>query len=242
MIASHKILTLIKIIGIVATIPIFGTITVTQTSLAQSLLGRITTHSTTGSMTKFVRAAAPSDNRQGRQVTKIAQNTGSQAGDYLKSGTQKFWKQDDQGALADFDRAIQLDPNFVEAYNRRGHLKRNRLKDYQGALADFNRAISLEPNNAFLYTNRGILKAERLDDPQGAIVDFNRSISIKPDYGFFYFARGSVKVDLLKDRTGGIADTQLAAKLFKQEGDTANYQIATEKLKKWQQTGKNSRR
>ena len=70
----------------------------------------------------------------------------------------QFWKKDYQGALADFDRAIQIDPNIVEVYNYRGNLKGNILQDYQGALVDFNRAIQLKPNYALLYKNRGVLK------------------------------------------------------------------------------------
>jgi hypothetical protein len=42
----------------------------------------------------------------------------------------------------------------------------------------------------------------------------------------------------LNDQAGGIADLKQAAKLFKQAGNTKNYQVAIGKLKIW--TGKSS--
>ena len=39
--------------------------------------------------------------------------------------------------LADFNKAIELNPNYADAYYNRGNAKGN-LKDYKGAIADFN--------------------------------------------------------------------------------------------------------
>jgi tetratricopeptide (TPR) repeat protein len=48
-------------------------------------------------------------------------------------------KGDYQGAIAAYSQAIVLNPNYVEAYNRRG-IARRALGDNKGALADFNEA------------------------------------------------------------------------------------------------------
>jgi len=50
-------------------------------------------------------------------------------------------------ALADYDRAIELNPKFVEAYSNRALVK-YALNDDKGALADFDRAIELNPKAA----------------------------------------------------------------------------------------------
>ena len=160
-------------------------------------------------------------------------STKPKADNYLKLGAQKFYQQDYRGALADYNRAIQLDSNFVEAYNYRGNLKQNKLKDYQGALADFNRAIQLAPSYALLHKNRGVLKFQKLQDYQGALADLDRAIQLAPNYAEAYGQRGGLKHEVLDDPLGGIADTQKAARLFKQQGDTNNYNVAIGLLKKW---------
>jgi tetratricopeptide (TPR) repeat protein len=227
----HRVLVLKKLFGCVTTTSILITITVASSSIGQA----------TDSTAKF----ADIDNRFGRHqgwniVT--TQNTKAKAKDYLESGTQKFYRQDYRGALADFNLAIQIDPNFVDAYNYRGSLKQNILKDDRGALADFNRAIQLAPNYDVLYRNRGVLKLTRLQDFQGALTDLDRAIQLDPNYAEAYGQRGGLKHEILKDRLGGVADTQQAATLFKQQGDIENYNVAIRLLKKWQQTDRKSHR
>jgi Flp pilus assembly protein TadD len=47
--------------------------------------------------------------------------------DYIALGVQKFKKGDYRGALAEYNRAIQLNPNYATAYNYRGFLKEDKL-------------------------------------------------------------------------------------------------------------------
>jgi TPR repeat len=51
--------------------------------------------------------------------------------------------QDDRGGLADYNRAIQLDPNNALAYGNRGLLKHNRLNDRSGGITDIQQAAKL---------------------------------------------------------------------------------------------------
>jgi tetratricopeptide (TPR) repeat protein len=46
------------------------------------------------------------------------------------------------GAIADYDQAIKLNPKFGLAYKNRGKAKQEK-GDLDGAIADFNRAIKL---------------------------------------------------------------------------------------------------
>jgi tetratricopeptide (TPR) repeat protein len=75
---------------------------------------------------------------------------------YYNRGVTKYLLTDYQGALSDFNKAIEKDPN-AETYLRRGIVKYI-LMDYQGATGDFNKAIELNPQlaNAFVY--RGSVK------------------------------------------------------------------------------------
>ncbi|HBB98042.1 MAG TPA: hypothetical protein DC054_21880 [Blastocatellia bacterium] len=79
-------------------------------------------------------------------------------------------------ALADFTHAIDLDPDFVEAYEERGNLRWG-LENSQGALADFTQVIRLKPNDVVSYQARARLRLE-LKDYQGAIDDLTRIIEL----------------------------------------------------------------
>ena len=82
---------------------------------------------------------------------------GQTASDFLESGNAKNYLKDYYGAIADYTKAIELDPDDASAYYNRGVAK-NYLKDYYGAIADYTKAISLDPDNASAYKNRGIAK------------------------------------------------------------------------------------
>ena len=55
---------------------------------------------------------------------------------YNNRGLLKSDTGDKEGALVDYNRAIELDPDGIKAYNNRGVLKRNK-GDEVGGLADF---------------------------------------------------------------------------------------------------------
>jgi tetratricopeptide (TPR) repeat protein len=81
--------------------------------------------------------------------------------------------QDFDGAMADFNKAIELNTEDPFAFNNRGCLK-NKLRDFLGAIEDFNKAISINPNYGYAYMNRGISK-ENLRDVSGACKDWNEA-------------------------------------------------------------------
>ena len=60
-------------------------------------------------------------------------------------------------SLADYDRAIQLNPNNAIAYYNRG-LAKYALGKNQEAIADYDLAIKLDSNHAIAYVNRGLAK------------------------------------------------------------------------------------
>lgn len=86
-----------------------------------------------------------------------------------------------QQALADFNKAIELDPSFALAYNNRGIVHR-KLGLYDKALADYSRAIRLYPTSraaAFSYFNRALLH-ERNGKYDLAIADAKTFIKMAP--------------------------------------------------------------
>jgi tetratricopeptide (TPR) repeat protein len=136
---------------------------------------------------------------------------------------------DSQGALADYNKAISLNPKLAPAYYDRGLLKHTKLNDVQGALADYNKAISLNPKLADAYIGRGLLKYEKLNDPQEALADYNKAISLNPKYALAYYNRGLLKWDD-NDRAGANRDFQVAARLYRQQGNADDLKMVNEAI------------
>jgi tetratricopeptide (TPR) repeat protein len=90
------------------------------------------------------------------------------------------------------DRVIELDPNHVEAYYKRGNALKN-LGQLQAAVASYDQAIAHKPDYAYAHCNRGVvqqalgLNAEALAsydlavayDPNDALTRYNRALLLQ---------------------------------------------------------------
>lgn len=99
-----------------------------------------------------------------------------------------------QSTIADYDKAIQLNPNDDLAYYGRGMAKDD-LGQHFAAITDYDTAIRLKPDSAYAYQARGIAK-RNLGQYSAAIVDYDTAIQLKPDFAGTYYNRGSTKYDL----------------------------------------------
>jgi lipoprotein NlpI len=111
--------------------------------------------------------------------------------DYFNRGVAEKANGDFEGAIADYNRAIELDPKYAAAYSNRGNAKQAK-GDLDGAIADCNRAIELDPKDAMAHKNRGVAKKSK-GDLKGAIADYTRAIELDPKYSAAYFHRGIAK-------------------------------------------------
>jgi tetratricopeptide (TPR) repeat protein len=92
--------------------------------------------------------------------------------DLLQSGLTKQRNKDYPGALADYSRAIALEPTNADAYHRRGNTH-VAAKDLPQAIADFTKAIELDP--AFVPAYRSRASARMMSrDLAGWTADTNR--------------------------------------------------------------------
>ena len=98
------------------------------------------------------------------------------ASDLLNSGVDKAQSGNLQGAIADWTKAIEMNPMYAKAYFNRGVAKKN-LKDYQASIADYTKAIEINSEYYHAYTNRGIV-FEIEGDLKGACRDWKKAAAL----------------------------------------------------------------
>jgi tetratricopeptide (TPR) repeat protein len=97
-------------------------------------------------------------------------------------------------ALASYDHAVSIRPDYGEAHFNRGNAL-NELKQYNSALDSYARAIALKENFALAHFNQGnvLRKLRRLD---AARASYDRAIAIAPEYAEALSNRGLVLKEL----------------------------------------------
>lgn len=136
---------------------------------------------------------------------------------YIDWATTKFEQKRYESAIVDYDQAINLKPDFAEAYNLRGTAKYH-LRAYQSAIVDFDEAIKLKSETVqsdshlfYAYSYRGLVKSD-LGDYKSAISDLDEAIRLVPDDAQVYSNRGLAK-HLLGAQESALADLNEAIRL-----------------------------
>ncbi|MEM8677162.1 MAG: tetratricopeptide repeat protein [Cyanobacteria bacterium P01_G01_bin.67] len=149
-------------------------------------------------------------------ATPVSQDSIAEAKHLSELGKIKAEYQNYRGAIADFSRAILLNPNEADFYYQRGLILRE-LSDLQAAIQDFDDAILRNPNHAWAYLQRA-----------GVFFNFqsNQGLTSFRDRDFKYrqtaFNRGDAR---------GILDLRVARDLFAQQGDQEGFKTADRLIK-----------
>ena len=95
-------------------------------------------------------------------------------------GNAKNAQGDHDGAFADCNEALKIEPKNSQALAFRGQAK-NALGDHAGAVADYTEALKIEPENFQALARRGHAK-KALGDHDGAVADCTEALKTAPKY------------------------------------------------------------
>lgn len=118
---------------------------------------------------------------QGEQKSEKSDSQKNQAKSFFNQGKKKSVNGEYLGAVKDYTQAIQIDPNYTDAYKGRGDAHYF-LKDYKAAIEDYTQVIRLDPDLADAYMIRAIARCE-LRDNQGAIKDDREAATLYAKQG-----------------------------------------------------------
>ena len=133
--------------------------------------------------------------------------------DFIYNANVKLAEGDYTGAIQDYNKAIELNPEYANVYYGRG-LAKKILGDFRGAIKDCTKAIELDPSDAYSYLVRGLSKSG-LGDYKAALKDYTRTIEIgEPQDALAkgYGLRGVTRIRL-GDKKGACQDWSKAGEL-----------------------------
>lgn len=148
------------------------------------------------------------------QAIEESSDKGELAESYKWRGHAYFTKREYDLAIADFSKAIEIDPAHLPAYYWRAQSYRDK-GDYERALADVSEATDIEPNYGVAYEVGGsiyFLKGEH----DRAIAEYTRALTLDPESSEAYCGR---------------------ARAYAKKGDKGRADADYEAAEKWNMTG-----
>ncbi len=122
------------------------------------------------------------------------------ASDYYHRGLKRYDCKDYRGAVSDYDKALELNPNYFDAYVERGFAE-IRLEKYRRVVSDFSAALGLRPHDDSSYWFLAMRADSHywLGQYPEAVADYTKAIELTPDNKYralFYRLRGLNLVQL----------------------------------------------
>jgi tetratricopeptide (TPR) repeat protein len=151
----------------------------------------------------------------GMTVTMLSQQTDSiiyfdpfNARNYFSDGTFNAMMMNYNEALTAFDRAIELDPEFLEAYFNRANIQFE-LIEHQFTLEQSRPQIMITQHAADHNPDQ---EKSKYPDFAPVIADYSQVIRLNPEMSFAYYNRGNIK-NRMRDFEGAIRDYSTALTL-----------------------------
>jgi tetratricopeptide (TPR) repeat protein len=126
------------------------------------------------------------------------------------------WLGNADEAMADHNRAIELDPESAWNYLERGISFKDLFEAYEEAIADFDTAEELDPSDPGPYDARAGIFEDSFGDYDRAIGEVSRAIELRPDEPWRYQWRARLHQNL-GENEAALVDYERAAEMA--EGD-----------------------
>lgn len=95
----------------------------------------------------------------------------------LANESDTIWKE----VLRDYETAVKLDPDLVDAYFQSAYIKNSRvLEDLGDPIEDWNAILALQPGNSEVLNLRAVYKIQKKEDYQGAEADLIDALKVNP--------------------------------------------------------------
>ena len=104
---------------------------------------------------------------------------------------------DPQGAIRAIKKAIDIDPNHVEARTLLGYVELEVRGDANAAIREYRKVIELKASSAEAHSNLAVALKKRGDLTE-AIVSLNKAIELKPDFAAALTTRGGIYAEQAK--------------------------------------------
>jgi tetratricopeptide (TPR) repeat protein len=142
-------------------------------------------------------------------------NFGSdQSDEFVASGNDKADEEDYLGAIADFERAIELNPKNLNAYFNRA-VALQVLEEFEQSAEDLNRVIAGQPTDAQAYFFRGIAFDE-LEQYDAAMSDYDKTLVLDPTFVEAYIYRAELLL-LMNKEEAALYDYNIALTMIDQD-------------------------
>ncbi len=138
----------------------------------------------------------------------------------LKAGKAFGKKGQYDQSIVYFNKAIEIEPKFAEAYFNRGFAYQEKGQ-YDKAIPDYNKAIEINPRHDAVYNNRGNAYAAR-GKYDKAIADYTEAIELNPMDAVAYFNRGNTYAEVKGQYDKAISDFNRAIEINPMDAEAYN--------------------
>ncbi|RAM48686.1 MAG: hypothetical protein C6Y22_26465 [Hapalosiphonaceae cyanobacterium JJU2] len=128
------------------------------------------------------------------QVSTVSQWTINAAEVWIEKGNQLFHLRRYEEAIASYDKAVEIKPDYYQAWYNRG-VALGLLERYEEAIASYDKAVEIKPDYHEAWCGRGVA-LDQLGQYEEAIASYDKAIKFKPDFPEAWTNRGLILENL----------------------------------------------
>jgi tetratricopeptide (TPR) repeat protein len=114
------------------------------------------------------------------------------AKNYFNTGNQSYKRGDLEGALASYEKVLEVDDTFYQAFYQIGVIQ-SKMGDKDAAVLSYEKALAVNPRFYKGYFALGLAK-NGLNEMDGALAAFESAVEIYPGYDKAYGAMGDIYI------------------------------------------------